>query len=145
VGQLPERMMPSSYPCDDIGNFSGELTGRAGHILYREPQREITIYWESMVQKNQDGSKVFGVSVTCDFQYWSNPKGDPIAEGCQLVLLRALRDWLHDQGIRSSIDLPSDLSEAPENCLWKHCHRNRLKNIYYCEQHFDMASLVSIR
>jgi len=106
VAQLSERMMPSNSPGDDIGigGFSGDLTGRAGHIIYQEPPRELTIYWEMMVLKNQDGSQTFGVSVTCDFQYWSNPKGERISEERQLVLLRALRDWLHVQGKRSSID-----------------------------------------
>jgi hypothetical protein len=140
-------MMPSNSPRDEIGigSFFGDLTGRAGHIIYREAQRELTIYREMMVKKNQDGSQTFGVSVTCDFQYCSNAKGEPISEERQLVLLRALRDWVHVHGKQSSIDLPPDLTEEPENCLWKGCHRSRLKHFYYCMHHYDVASLVSIR
>jgi hypothetical protein len=127
------------------GEFSGELNGRAGHILYREAAKEIPIYWELSVHKELDGSRSYGVSVTCDFQYWAMPKAEPISEKHQLEILAALRVWLHTQGKRSSIDLPKDLSEDPDNCLYKGCHRRRIKGIYYCGQHFDLSCLVNIR
>jgi len=49
VGLLSERMMPANSPGNDIGigSFFGDLTGRAGQIIYREPPRELTIYWET--------------------------------------------------------------------------------------------------
>jgi hypothetical protein len=128
-----------------IGEFSGGLAGRAGHIIYREPPRELQIYWEMAIHKEQDGSRSYGVTVTCDFQYWSNPRAEPISELHQLEILIALREWLRIRGKRSDIDLPHDLSEEHEHCLWKGCNRNRIRNYYYCREHFDLSSLARIR
>ena len=128
-----------------IGDFSGGLTGRAGHLIYREPPRELTIYWEMAVDKDHDGSRVYGVTVTCDSQYWSRPRGEPISEQHQLALLTALRNWLRAQGTRSNIDLAPDSSEEPAQCLWAGCDRNRLNHYYYCRLHFDISCLVRIR
>jgi hypothetical protein len=100
-----------------IGNFFGRLTGRAGHIIYREPPKELTIYWEMTVKKELDGSRSYGISVTCDSRYWSKPRGALISGEHQLELLAALREWLHARGMRSSIDLRLDLSEESTKCL----------------------------
>jgi hypothetical protein len=128
-----------------IGEFSGALVGRDGHILYREAAKELTIYWEMSVHNESDGSRSYGVSVTCDFQYWARPKGEPISEHRQLEILGALREWLHIQGKRSNVDLPSHLSEDSANCLHSGCHRRRLRGFYYCRQHYDLSSLANIR
>jgi hypothetical protein len=128
-----------------VGEFSGGLNGRDGHVLYREAAKEISIYWELSVHEELDGSRSYGVAVTCDFQYWARPKSEPISEPHQLEILAALRAWLHAQGKRSSIDLPHNLSEDSGDCLYKGCHRRRIKGIYYCRHHFDLSCLVSIR
>jgi hypothetical protein len=128
-----------------IGEFSGELNGRDGHILYREAAKEVSIYWELSIHKELDGSRSYGVSVTCDFQYWTRPKAEPISEKHQLEILAALRVWLHTQGKRSSIDLPKDSSEDSDDCLYKDCHRRRIKGVYYCRHHFDLSCLMNIR
>ena len=128
-----------------VGEFSGELWGRSGHTFYRESAKELTIYREMMVRAESDGSRSYGIAVTCDFRYWSAPKGEAISEQGQVGLLRGLREWPHSRGKQTNIDLPNDLTEEPRPCLWKGCHRNRLRNRYYCEHHFDVSCLAAIR
>ena len=128
-----------------LGEFTGELSGRSGHIFYRESAKELTIYWEMMAREESDGSRSYGIAVTCDFQYRAAPKSEAISEQGQVELLRGLREWLHFRGKRTNIELPNDLTEEPLRCLWKGCHRHRLRNHYYCEHHFEVSCLEAIR
>ncbi len=105
-----------------VGEFLGELKGRSGHILYREPPKELKMYWER-----------------------GEPKGETLSEQHQLAILTALRQWLSAQGARSSIDLPDDVSEESINYVWRDCRNPRLSGYYYCRQHFDLSCLANIR
>jgi hypothetical protein len=128
-----------------VGYFFGELKGRDGHIVYREPPKELEMYWERGVQNGIDGSRSYPVLITCDFRFWLKPKGEILSEQHQLAILTALRRWLSAQGACSSIDLPDDESEESINCVWRDCRNHRLSGYYYCRQHFDLSCLANIR
>ena len=128
-----------------VGDFFGELKGRDGHIVYREPPRELQMYWERGVHNETDGSRSYPVLITCDFRFWLNPKGEALSEQHQLAILTALRRWLGAQGARSSIDLPDNVSEESINCVWRDCRNHMLRGYYYCRQHFDLSCLANIR
>jgi hypothetical protein len=127
------------------GEFLGDLKGRSGTVVYRESPRELKMYWERGVHKEMDGSQSYPVSITCDFRFWLNPKGETLSERHQLAILTALRKWLSAQGARSNIDLPSNISEESIDCVWRDCRNHRLSGFYYCRQHFDMSCLANIR
>jgi hypothetical protein len=124
-----------------LGEFSGELRGRDGMITYREPPRELKIPWEFGISREQAGSRAFLKIIHADLRRWSSPPRDPISEEHQLEILAALRDWLESRKERSSIDLPSDLSEDTVRCMWAGCDRHRLKQHYYCRYHLDLSCL----
>jgi hypothetical protein len=128
-----------------VGEFLGELIGRDGHIVYREPPKELKMYWERGVHNEMDGSQSYPVLITCDFRFWLKPKGETLSEQHQLAILTALRQWLSAQGARSSIDLPKDVCEESANCIWRDCRNHRLSGLFYCRQHFDLSCLANIR
>jgi hypothetical protein len=128
-----------------VGDFFGELKGRSGHVLYREPPKELRIYWEMGVHKETDASQSYPVLITCDFRFWEKPKGETLAEQHQLAVLSALRRWLKGQGVRSSVDVSENPAEDSAKCIWRDCGNHRLNGYYYCGRHFDLTCLEYAR
>ena len=119
------------------GEFSGRIGGgRCGYIYYREPPKELKIYWES------SGSPECDAVLMPDFRCWPETPEQRISEDRQVQLLEALRDWLKSQKIRTNLDPPPRQSDDTTLCLWDGCDRPRLQQCYYCRPHFDLSCLV---
>jgi hypothetical protein len=116
--------------------FSGFLKGQCGYITYEEGSRQLQIYWE------------FGIEGPCigSIPYeWSDPSEPQLTERQQLEILAALRTWLRNQNIPSTLDEPwlGDLAdEAGSKCIWASCNNPRAQGYYICKEHWMRAFVL---
>jgi len=118
------------------GTFSGRFAGRGGEVHYREGDKELKIGWEM----SRTPVSEICVGPLC-FTKWTTPPKEEIPEEKQLEILSAFRSWLAAQKISSDVDLPADLSEDQNRCIWCGCEKQKLRNSAYCRWHFDLLCL----
>ncbi len=108
---------------------------RCGTVVYHEGDRNIEIYWEPMASYGSGATD--GVGLCLNLKEWTDPKGVRIDREHQLEILYRLRQWLKDQKIRSSVDLPSNIKTTDRQCLWRDCAERRIKGSVFCMLHHD--------
>jgi hypothetical protein len=113
--------------------FTHDDKGRCGYIYFRERDKMLEIYWE------MSGVPAYDIIIDGIPQVWTFPEGLPISVEKRLELLSLLRIFLADLKVRTDLELPGDLSEADEPCMWHGCERKRLRSHMYCLQHFEMT------
>jgi hypothetical protein len=94
-------------------SFTKDGSVRSGPIVYREEDRSVNIAWEWSGDPNYDICFAY-----IDLREWDEPKGIKIDEEHQLQILNKLRQWLNDQNIKSTIDLPSRIEFTDQSCRW---------------------------
>lgn len=124
------------HPAPAQAGFEGRIGGRDGSIVYREPGRELELFWEVSAAPRCD------ISVgPVDFSKWTRPPGERIPEEKQLELLSQLRLWFSEQKIRTDVHLPEDMSQDEAPCSWLACDCHKLRHSAYCRRHFDLMCL----
>ena len=109
-------------------SFTTDGSVHSGPIVYREGNLSIEIPWEWSGNPNYD---------ICfspiELRWWD--------EEHQLKILYKLRQWLKDQNMKSTIDLPSEIEITDRSCVWANCSDRRIKGSAYCLRHYDLNLL----
>jgi hypothetical protein len=95
----------------------------------------LEIYWEI------SGVPSYDILVSGITAGWTLPVGELMGAAKQFELLSRLREFLAKIGLKTNIDLPSDLTEDDASCMWSGCERRRLHNRMVCRHHFDLGFL----
>ena len=114
-------------------------SGRSGYLLYREAGRELRVYWEG------SGAPQFDILLApLTLSRWTFPANAPLIPlDDQLAILRNIRGWLAEQGIRSDLTRPPQTGAATtEACHWRQCTNEALQGSAYCPEHYDQSLLV---
>jgi hypothetical protein len=117
--------------------FYDRRHGRDGYIYYVENGRLCEMYYELSCVKDYD-INFFPI----DLREWLNPKGTKIAVEHQLRILCNLRQWLTNENIKSSVDLPSELTITDQSCVWANCNEHKIKGFAICLHHYNLSFLV---
>jgi len=118
--------------------FTYDGRGREGSIYFKEGDKLLDFEWEMSGVPRFD-ILLYGLNASS----WTLPKGVPIPIAKQLELLTRLRVFLAGMKIKTDIDLPVDLSESKEPCMWSGCGQRSLQASMYCRHHLDLVYLAA--
>ena len=132
------RSKDKVYELIESNGFHHRKDGMVGTIYYVQDKKIIEIGYELSGVPESDI-----LLAPMDLRFWNIPEKIEIEKEEQINILEKLRKWLHDEKIRSNIDLPSKIEYEDIKCNWINCSQFRLKGKAYCVEHFTKNLLIN--